>query len=190
MGSNQMTEYLPNHEDLSAEELAVLATTGQVSSVSNDRLETVSHEAADKLAKLILSDGDTYEMVHAIQSELVEYCRLRFLAMTPLALDGLSAVLNRTVESKKSMSVVKAAETIFDRGAFPKVSRSPHRSSISEDQARIVPSLDSLIEDKESDEILRIVAKQREAISLIDELRHDARMIVDGIHTQRKETTE
>lgn len=162
--------YIPTADDIQPEELAIIATRGDVTPIA-ERLNTT----VERLQRLMRHDELMVELIQNAVAELETLSKVRLSMMIPQSLDTLELVMDGRIRGKETMSRVKAAETVLDR-TLPKKGRDSQSNQVK--GPGNLPSVADLLENAKSpEEALALMERQQELMKEIDDLRNDARKV-------------
>lgn len=170
-----MGQRIPVAADLTHDDLTALALGKQ------DEVAAHLHVTRRELARLIADDKSTREMILAARKELQGFLELRVAMLAVDALDTLEMAMHEGFrEPKTATAVVRAAESILDRGTLPKLMRTtPFEGTTRRDDR--LPELSELVERARTDaEAHGVVDQYMDTLRRIEALKRGATQLIEG----------
>lgn len=136
-----------------------------------------------EIEKIVLSN-EASDVIRGAIAEFIETARVRMILASPEAIETVERVMRGQVDAKKGMAVVRAAETILDRGAFPKLTRVDN-NPLPDKPRKALPPLEDLLEAEDDPrQRHKIVDNYLDVIRRVDEMRNGRAFVVEGQATE------
>ncbi|MBD3260912.1 MAG: hypothetical protein GF334_04420 [Candidatus Altiarchaeales archaeon] len=118
------------------------------------------------------------QVIKAAMAEFLETARIRLALLSGLAMDTLEDVmLDDKPESKTATARVRAAETVLDRGGFPKMTQQFRVNADLSNDDQLLPSMDEVLANVPPDQVSMVMDRYKETVQMIEDLRAGGQII-------------